>query len=164
MKKTPPLKKQDGAAGGMKPMLGGIKKGGGGIKKMRQPLQPPDVGDPMEGFDLPDEPDPGKDAEVVLGAAALALRDKRAAEQASMELTTDGRFYFCAIFDTGEQKMAFLRAMGLLTEGDIYIDGRKLADKCGVEIPEVKTKMPKLFRVDKKLGALAMPIPGTEKD
>lgn len=147
--------------GGMKRPEGGLKRLGGGLGRMgkpakvRNPLPEPEVDDPLEGVEI-DEEDKGQQVQVITSAALEALKKRRADEQASMDLTTDGAFYFCAIFDTRDQKMAFLRALGLSEQGDIYVDGRKLADKMGIEIPEVKAKMPKLFRVDKRYAEMAM--------
>lgn len=157
-----PLPKPELKKAGMKP-LGGIKKGLSGPKKIRRPLDEPDVGDPMEGHEFDENGDNGDDAKVVLGAAGQALAAKREAERKSMELTTDGSFYTTFVFDTGEQKAAFFRGLrqkfDVRFEGDLYPDGRKLADALGIELPAVPVKMPKLFRVDKRYGAIATPVP-----
>jgi hypothetical protein len=134
-----------------------------GIKKRRRPLAVPNVPDPMQGVEIPEDATRGQEAKIVLDAASKAIRDARAHEQAIMTLTQDADFYCVLVFDSRDQKKAFLAGMrkkyALHFPGDIYLDGRLLADALGIEIPEVKTKMPGLFRIDKKLAAIAMPIP-----
>lgn len=134
-----------------------------GIKKRRRPLAVPDVPDPMQGVELPEEATRGQEAMIVLDAASKAIRDARAHEKAIMTLTQDADFYCVLVFDSRDQKKAFLAGVrkkyALRFPGDIYLDGRLLADALGIEIPEVETKMPGLFRIDRKLAAIAMPIP-----
>ncbi len=152
-----PLKRPE-----LKKFGGGLKRPGG-IKKIRRPLAVPEVPDPMQGVEIGEEMPRGEQAVVVLKASEKAIRDARANEQAIMQLTQDADFYFVSVFDSRDQKKAFLAGVrakyGVGFPGDIYIDGRLLADALGIEIPDVKTKMPGLFKVDKKLAALAMKPP-----
>jgi hypothetical protein len=171
--------KRDGGAGikNFAAAAGGIKRFGG-IEKKRPPLAEPEIDDPMQGMKL-DPKDRGQQAQATLSAALKSLHQKREAEAKSMELTTDGAFYFVAVFDTRDQKMAFLNGIGY-KEGDLYVDGRQMADCINgkmnavaalialpqklaaafeamkLKLPMVDVKMPKLFRVDKKYAALAL--------
>lgn len=135
------------------------------IKKRRRPLAVPHVPDPMQGVEIPEDATRGQEAKIVLDAASKAIRDARAHEKAIMTLTQDADFYCVLVFDSRDQKKAFLAGVrkkyALRFPGDIYLDGRLLADALGIQIPEVKTKMPGLFRIDKKLAALAQPIAKT---
>ncbi|MEQ1694762.1 MAG: hypothetical protein ABL901_02880 [Hyphomicrobiaceae bacterium] len=132
----------------------------GGIQKRRDKLQIEQkmAGiDPMEGVELSHQPDDAaQDVKKVMGAVGQAFAKRREDEAKSMALTTDGAFYCCLIFDTRDQKMAFLRGVGMEKEGDIYVDGRKLADRLSIELPKVEGKMPGLFRIDKKYQAMVM--------
>ena len=158
-------------------VAGGIKKFGG-IQHKRPPLAEPEFDDPMKGVEL-DTEDRGQQAEVTMSAALKSLHKKREDEAKSMELTTDGAFYFVAVFDTRDQKMAFLNGIDY-KDGDLYIDGRQMADCVNgkmnavaaliqlpqklasafeamkLKLPMVEVKMPKLFRIDKKYGAMAL--------
>ncbi len=134
---------------------GGIKKHHG---KMKVETELKDL-DPMAeaGLELSYEPEQaGEDAHKTLSAVGQAFAKRRVDEAKSMELTTDGAFYACVIFDSRDQKMAWLKAKGMDKDGDIYIDGRKLAEVDGIELPKITAKMPALFRVDKRYGAMAM--------
>ena len=129
--------------------------------KRRRPLAVPDVPDPMQRLEIPADATRGQEAKIVLDAASKAIRDARAQEKAMMDLTQDADCVL--VFDSREQKKAFLTGMrkkyALRFPGDIYLDGHLLADALAIEIPEVKTKMPGPFRIDKKLAAIAQPIP-----
>jgi hypothetical protein len=139
-------------------------KRSGGIQKKLPPLQVEQrLGkvDPLEGEELSHDPeDAAEDVQKVMSAVGKAFAKRREDEAKSMELTTDGAFYCCLIFDTRDQKMAFLRGVGMERDGDIYVDGRKLAALLNIELPKVEAKMPGLFRIDKKYAAMVM----TDKD
>ena len=132
-----------------------------GSLKRRSELRPPDASDPMEAVaGVTTESDPCQQAKAVMGAAGIALAKRREDEQKSMDLTTDGRFHLTLVFDTFAQKEAFLKGArekhGMRSDGDIFVDGRQWADALGIQIPEVPTKMPGLFRVDPKYAAMVM--------
>lgn len=129
--------------------------------KRRGELRAPDIPDPMEAVtDVSTQSDPCQQAKTVMGAAGIALAQRRADEQKSMDLTTDGRFHITLVFDTFDQKEAWIKGLardyGLHLEGDIFADGRKIADAMKIPIPEVATKMPGFFRVDAKYAAMVM--------
>lgn len=149
-----------GSAGIQRPKGGGIARPSRAAPmKRRQELQPPDVPDPMDAVAVSTS-DEAQQAKAVMGAAGIALAQRRLDEAKSMELTTDGRFYFVGVFDTYAQKEAFLKGVrekfGCKADGDIYIDLRQWADALGIPIPEVPVKMPGLFRIDRKYADLAM--------
>ena len=118
----------------------------------RKPLANVDVPDPMDGHELTGEV--MDDVKTTVTAAENAVREARERERLRMELTGDGAFYFVAVFDTRDQKMAYLKARGLDKDGDIYIDGRAMADQEGIKIPDVKVKMPGFMKPDRKLSEL----------
>ena len=133
--------------------------------KMRPPMRFEDVDDPLTEDQVDDakgvlKGDAGAQATVAMSATLAALKKRREDENASRALTTDGAFYCNLIFDTREQKVAFLTAFeqrfSCRFEGDIFIDGRIMADALGIAIPEVKAKMPGLFRIDQKYAAMTM--------
>jgi len=129
--------------------------------KVRPPMRFEDVDDPLSPEQIDEARgvivgDAGAQATVAMSATLAALKKRREDENASRALTTDGAFYCVLIFDTRDQKMAWLKAKGLDQEGDIFVDGRKVADVDGIAIPEVKAKMPGLFRIDQKYAAMTM--------
>ena len=79
-------------------------------------------------------------------AAKVAGNKRRAAATAAVwKRTTDRSFYFCVVFDSGGQAKAFLDALRLqgklMQDGDLFIDGRNLADALGIKIPDPEYPM-----------------------
>ena len=63
--------------------------------------------------------------------------------------------YWCALcFQSREQKEEFLKALGILADGDKYLDGVKVAEKMKITLP---TSIPhqKVGKIDPKLAKLA---------
>jgi len=52
--------------------------------------------------------------------------------------TTDSEYWCALVFQSREQVDAFVRAAGWLLAGDKYIDGRFVAKKMGIRLPEPK--------------------------
>lgn len=68
----------------------------------------------------------------------------RASQQANIDADRDADFYAVVIFQSKEQRDAFCQAMRLKLDWSNYVDGRKLAEKCGVTLPEA----PRVPKVD----------------
>jgi len=70
----------------------------------------------------------------------------RQKQKKNTEADRDADFYFVACFQSKAQRDAFLKAMKLGVDWSLYLDGRKLAERCGVALPE--SALPPLLRDD----------------
>jgi hypothetical protein len=75
------------------------------------------------------------DAKAELTALQAAFRDRKAKESRRFELATDSEYWCALVFQTRDQKEAFLNALGLLPYGDKYLDGELVAQKMGIPLP-----------------------------
>ena len=73
--------------------------------------------------------------------------------EAHRQMIFDYEFWVAVCFQSREQKEAFLKA--IKEPRDKYIDGRKLAKRMGIELPDDRA-IQKPLRVNKNLSALAM--------
>jgi hypothetical protein len=76
-----------------------------------------------------EEPVESKVAEI-----RTAFMQRTINEADRFKLVTDTEYWCCMCFETREQKEAFLKALGMLEEGDKYIDGRKVAASLGIDV------------------------------
>jgi hypothetical protein len=90
-------------------------------------------------------------AEFVELQTAFQARAKR--EQARQELATDSEYWTAIVFQSREQKEAFLAALGLLEHGDKYLDGYEVAKAMNITLPPAEVPY-SLGRIDKRLAAL----------
>lgn len=122
------------------------------IRKPLKTLEP--VPDPIAGVvDYTDDIE--CDASAELNAVQSGFRDRMKQEQERFAGATGSNFYFCVVFDDGDQVDAFLKATGIgPTEGDLFVDGRKLADRLGIAVPESKIRLDRPLNVDPKLKRL----------
>jgi hypothetical protein len=96
------------------------------------------------------------DTNAEVDALQQGFRDQREAEQQRFNTIVDGNYYFCVVFEDGLQADAFLKHFQMLAHQDLFVDGRVLAQRCGVELPaSTRLKKPPVFRVDKKLASLS---------
>lgn len=98
--------------------------------------QPKLVKSPLD--DLPLKGDVEIDSKEELTELQKGFAERRKEEASRFRLATDSEYWCCLCFSSREQKNAFLQATGLLSLGDKYLDGYKIAEKFGVELPEVK--------------------------
>jgi hypothetical protein len=92
--------------------------------------------------------------EVELDQVSTGFRDRMKEEAARRKSATDGAYYFVACFESGEQASAFLKAVGMDAGGDLFIDGRALADRTGVRLPKSNLRFNLGRKPDPKLSAL----------
>ena len=92
---------------------------------------------------------PEADSKADLDAVQQGFRDRIKNENNRFELATDSEYWFAACFQTREQKEVFLKAMDLIVHGDKYIDGRLLAEKLGVELPDADVPYRTEGKIDK---------------
>jgi hypothetical protein len=115
---------------------------------------------------VPNAPDPIKgkvdytgdieaDAAAELGAVEIGFRERMKEEAERFKGATGSDFYFVAVFDDGDQATAFLKGAGFTGGGDLFIDGRKLADAMGIELPASQVTARKIGKPDAKLVRLA---------
>ncbi|EGY53133.1 hypothetical protein [Neisseria shayeganii] len=92
---------------------------------------------------------PEVDSKADLDAVQQGFRDRIKNESNRFELATDSEYWFAACFQTREQKEAFLKAIDLLAHGDKYIDGRLLAEKLGITLPDADVPYRTEGKIDK---------------
>lgn len=95
-----------------------------------------------------------RDSVEELNGIRIGFVERAKREKARFELVTDSEYWFAACFQTRDQKEKFLKALGIIADGDKYIDGTKLADRLGIDIGPL-VEFPQTRKIDKKLVALA---------
>lgn len=110
--------------------------------------------DPIDESKLPGDPE--GDCASELDHVHQGFRDRQKAEAERFKNATDTGYYFTVIFETGTQAEAVLKAMGCAPQagGDLFVDGRVLAEKLGVDLPKSEMVYKPLPGPDKKLTAL----------
>jgi hypothetical protein len=85
-------------------------------------------------------PEPTGDAEADsladLNELQRGFRERAKNEEKRFALVTDSEYWACLCFQTRAQKDAFLQALGILDIGDKYIDGKEVAKRLGIALPE----------------------------
>ena len=79
---------------------------------------------------------PEADSAADLDAVQQGFRNRAKQESDRFALATDSEYWAAICFQTREQKEAFLSALKLLEFGDKYLDGRLVAERLGVKLPE----------------------------
>ena len=106
-------------------------------------------------------PDDDPEAQSV-EALDLVTQAFRAAEKKLVDEVADYRpieFFRVLVFATPAQGQAFATAVGEDVHTQ-YMDGRKICDRLGIEIPaDVFKPKRSLLTPNKRLAALAMPLP-----
>lgn len=82
--------------------------------------------------------------------AFIDAREK-AREEGKDLVDTD--FWLCLVFDSKQQKQAFLAASGAETLYEMYASGVQIAERFGVQVPASRTKV-RTVRIDKALADL----------
>ncbi len=126
---------------------------------LRSPRRAPlahevDVLDPLAG--LPDAESVEESAAVEIDALAAGFRARAAAEQQRFDAATGAAYYAVVVFEDSEQCSAFLSAVGQPSDS-LFVDGREIASRLGIELPQSAAPRPKLGRVDATFASLAMP-------
>lgn len=79
---------------------------------------------------------PEADSAADLDALQQGFRNRAKAENDRFALATDSEYWACLCFQTREQKDHFLSVLKILEFGDKYLDGRLVAERLGVKLPE----------------------------
>ena len=79
---------------------------------------------------------PEADSAADLDALQQGFRNRAKAENDRFALATDSEYWTCLCFQTREQKDHFLSVLKILEFGDKYLDGRLVAERLGVKLPE----------------------------
>lgn len=79
---------------------------------------------------------PEADSSADLDAVQAGFRNRAKQEADRFALATDSEYWAAICFQTREQKETFLSALKLLEFGDKYLDGRLVAERLGVKLPE----------------------------
>lgn len=123
------------------------------------PFMVDQVPDPLEGMDTDGgfaEHDPDETQREIVAKLTEGYRAVELQQAAYVKEANSTEYYRVFVFETSAQAEAFAKALGVKV-GDIYLDGRELAAKLGVELPlnEWKPKRPK---PDPKFAARALPL------
>lgn len=94
------------------------------------------------------------DSAADIGAIAAGFRERAKQEAERFKTATATDYYTCLVFQSGEQLTAFLRAVGVGSPGDMFIDGLELADRLGVELPKASVPTNISSKIDPKLARL----------
>nr|DAK20942.1 MAG TPA: WRKY transcription factor 1-like protein [Caudoviricetes sp.]DAK31379.1 MAG TPA: WRKY transcription factor 1-like protein [Caudoviricetes sp.]DAS02648.1 MAG TPA: WRKY transcription factor 1-like protein [Caudoviricetes sp.] len=92
---------------------------------------------------------PEIDSKNDLDAVKQGFRDRLAAENKRKVSATDSEYWSCICFQTRAQADAFIAAMNWRQFGDKYIDGVKLAEYLGIELPDEEVAFVADPKVDK---------------
>jgi hypothetical protein len=92
------------------------------------------------------------DAKAEADQIQAGFRERMAAEADRFQTATEGDYYSVVMFASGEQCRAFCAALG--QDGGLFIDGRVLADRLGIELPPAKIMSNPSPRIDPKLAKL----------
>lgn len=91
---------------------------------------------PLDGVEYGDEPDVEADSKAEASALLKSFKRRRKTEDKRFRDATDSEFWFAVCFRTRDEKNAFLDALGARRQcGDKYLDGHKLAQIMGIEMP-----------------------------
>jgi hypothetical protein len=111
--------------------------------------------DPIGPIDYPGTAD--GDTAATLGAVGKAFKERAAQERKRFQNATDSEYWFAVVFETRAQKEAFLKAMKWIKGGDKYLDGIKLAELEGVDLPAAEVPYVPA-KPDRKLDELSLPL------
>jgi hypothetical protein len=126
-----------------------VDQGRGGIPNA------PEGYDPLAGLEPKD--DIGEDAKQEMDTFRAEFSKLAKSEVDGAILANDSEFWCALVFQTREQKEAFLKAMGWIKNGDKYIDGQWAAKKQGITLPEAPSQLAyylRDLRVKKKFAEL----------
>lgn len=107
------------------------------------------------------EPEQPKNAEAdslaELSEVLDGFKQRAEREQERFVDATDSEYWIAVCFQTRAQKEEFLEKLGLLADGDKYLDGLLVARKLGITIESPTPGKPKL-KIDSKLTAMSLPL------
>lgn len=113
--------------------------------------------DPIDDDGFPGDPE--GDVAHELDSVKAGFRDRAKNEADRFKNATDGGYYFVAVFETSEQVTAYLKAIGMSQDqtgaGDLFIDGRAMADRQRIAIPAASVRYNAEPKIDPKLSSLA---------
>jgi len=112
--------------------------------------------DPIDESQYPGTPD--GDAAAELTQVQSGFRERMAAESKRRKSATDPSYYFVVAFESGEQAAAFLQGVGMSSsqtgQGELFIDGRAMADRLKIALPKAETSLNPSPRIDRDWSAL----------
>lgn len=108
--------------------------------------------DPLKGVALPEDIE--ESPAIELDAVQKGFRERAAQEAQRFEDATDTGYYSCLVFENRAQLDAFLAGIGMLNQGDLYLDGREVAAKLGIALPAGGGRGGSAAKIDPKLAAL----------
>lgn len=95
------------------------------------------------------------DADHTLDSVQSGFRERMAAEAARFKRATDASYYFVVVCETGAQADVLLDALGGERKaGDLFVDGRAVADHLGVDLPKADLVPRKAPKIDPRLSRL----------
>jgi hypothetical protein len=112
----------------------------------------PETPDPLAEVDYTGDQE--QDCKAELTALQAAFRERKANEARRFEIATDTEYWCALVFQTRDQKEAFLQALGLLPYGDKYLDGALVAEKMGIPLPAERPAYNISHKIDPKWAGL----------
>lgn len=97
------------------------------------------------------------DGKPEANALLKGFKDRAKREATRMADAVDDEYWVAVIFQTRAQKEAWLTALGVIQDGDKYIDGLPVARAMGIKLPAASAPQTK-FRSSGKFEKLSMPI------
>ena len=103
----------------------------------------------------PEGTDPQEAVEKELGELESGFRSRMKDEAERFKSATSGGYYFVAAFESAEQCDSFLRSVGMpVGNGDLFLDGRLLADKLSIKLPVMANPPTYTPKQDRRLSPL----------
>lgn len=114
-------------------------------------------GDPIR----PADPDATPEAQenAAMSDVLRGFKERAKAEALRFAETTRTDYYFCVVFEHGDQANAFLRAAGYPDQTTMFVDGTMLAKALDIELPPSPFKLRTLRPADRSLNGLVTAIP-----
>lgn len=94
----------------------------------------------------------------ITNALSDGFRRRKSQESDRMIKAVDAERWVLIAFETYMQKKEFLELVGWADHGDKYLDGRVIAKRMGVTLPESGRTYNTSDRVDSRLSSLAKPV------
>lgn len=95
------------------------------------------------------------EAKEETSAVLQGFADRKKAEATRQAYAEDGEFFTCLVFQSKDQRDAFIKALNLRPEDPQYLDGQAIAKALNIDLPAPAGK-PTLPRIDKDLADLAL--------
>jgi hypothetical protein len=80
------------------------------------------------------------DSKEEMSAALRAFKEQAKKESQAFSDNTDSEFWCCIVFQSRDQKEAFIKALALVADDGTYIDGVRAAKKLNIQLPPAEPR------------------------